>query len=95
MHPPLLTRLHDRSARIGIVGMGYVGLPLALRFAEVGYSVLGFDVDGSKIEALNAGRSYIGHISQQSVATAPRAPMHLLFACPRHSSVIASPTCPS
>ena len=70
MHPPLLTRLHDRSARIGIVGMGYVGLPLALRFAEVGYSVLGFDIDGSKIEALNAGRSYIGHISQQSVAAA-------------------------
>ena len=47
-----------------------MGLPLALRFAEVGYSVLGFDIDGAKVEALNVGRSYIGHIPQQSVSAA-------------------------
>ena len=66
----LLARLHERSARIGIVGMGYVGLPLALRFAEVGYDVVGFDIDAAKVEALNAGRSYLAHIPGQSVSAA-------------------------
>jgi len=66
----LLRRLRERSAVVGIVGLGYVGLPLALRFAEVGYPVLGFDIDGAKVDALNAGRSYIEHISPQSVAQA-------------------------
>lgn len=47
---------------MGIYGLGYVGLPLALRFAEVGYPVLGFDIDQSKVEALAAARSYIEHI---------------------------------
>lgn len=55
----LLQRLRNRSARIGVVGMGYVGLPLALRFAEVDYPVLGLDIDSAKVEALNAGR-YVG-----------------------------------
>ena len=66
----LLSRLRDRSAVIGIVGMGYVGLPLALRFAEVQYTVHGFDIDGSKVEALNAGRSYIEHIPARSIQEA-------------------------
>jgi len=50
--------------------MGYVGLPLALRFAEVGYPVIGFDIDPAKVEVLNAGRTYIGHISSESVSVA-------------------------
>ena len=58
----LLGKLADKSALIGIYGLGYVGLPLALRFAEVGYKVLGFDVDQAKVEALGRGRSYIEHI---------------------------------
>ena len=58
----LLGRIQDRSALIGIYGLGYVGLPLALRFAEVGYKVLGFDIDQAKVEALGQGRSYIEHI---------------------------------
>jgi len=58
----LLSKLADRSAVIGICGMGYVGLPLALRFQEVGFPVLGFDIDEAKIEALGKGRSYIEHI---------------------------------
>ena len=66
----LLNRIADKSAVIGIVGLGYVGLPLMLRFAEVGYKVLGFDIDPSKVEALNAGRSYIEHIPADSIATA-------------------------
>ena len=58
----LLKKLADKSAVIGIYGLGYVGLPLALRFTEVGYPVLGFDIDQSKVEALTQGRSYIEHI---------------------------------
>ncbi len=66
----LLRKLKQREALIGVVGMGYVGLPLALRYAEVGYKVIGLDVDRAKVEALNAGRSYIEHIKPQSVAAA-------------------------
>ena len=58
----LLARLADRSAVIGIYGLGYVGLPLLLRFAEVGFRVLGFDIDRAKVEALRQGRSYIEHV---------------------------------
>jgi len=64
----LKQRLQDRTATIGIVGLGYVGLPLALRFANVGYKVLGLDSDPSKIEALKAGRSYIRHIPDSALA---------------------------
>jgi len=66
----LLDKLRARTATIGIFGLGYVGLPLALRFSEAGYPVLGFDIDAAKIEALNAGRSYIEHIPQDAVARA-------------------------
>lgn len=52
---------------IGIVGLGYVGLPLAIRFAEVGYKVLGFDIDAHKIALLNRGESFIEHIPGQAV----------------------------
>jgi UDP-N-acetyl-D-glucosamine dehydrogenase len=66
----LLARLADKRAVIGIFGLGYVGLPLALRYAEVGYKVTGFDIDPGKVEALNAGRSYIEHIAPAAVAAA-------------------------
>lgn len=58
----LLGRIADRSALVGIYGLGYVGLPLALRFEEAGFRVLGFDIDRAKVEALGRGRSYIEHI---------------------------------
>lgn len=66
----LVSRLTDRSATIGVVGLGYVGLPLVLRFAEMGYVSIGFDIDDSKIDKLNAGRSYIKHISDARIAAA-------------------------
>jgi UDP-N-acetyl-D-glucosamine dehydrogenase len=50
--------------KVGIIGCGYVGLPLALRFAEAGHKVTGFDTDPKKVSMLNAGKSYIEHISQ-------------------------------
>ena len=69
----LLAKIADRSAVIGICGLGYVGLPLSLRFAKVGFRVIGFDIDRAKIEALNAGQSYIGHIGNAPVAAARAA----------------------
>jgi len=53
--------------RVGIIGMGYVGLPLALRFAEAGHRVTGFDTDPAKIEKLNRGQTYIQHIPQNKI----------------------------
>jgi UDP-N-acetyl-D-glucosamine dehydrogenase len=70
MKQELMHRIQDRSAKIGIVGLGYVGLPLMLRFSEVGFSVLGFDIDLEKVSALNSGRSYIEHISSEAVGQA-------------------------
>jgi UDP-N-acetyl-D-glucosamine dehydrogenase len=58
----LLRKIKDKQALIGIIGMGYVGLPLVLRFCEMGFSVLGFDTDAHKVELLNRGESYIKHI---------------------------------
>jgi UDP-N-acetyl-D-glucosamine dehydrogenase len=55
----LIDRLRERRARIGIIGLGYVGLPLAVEFARAGFDVTGFDVDEAKSLQINAGRSYI------------------------------------
>ena len=63
----LLNRINERSALIGIVGLGYVGLPLVLRFCEEGFNVLGFDIDREKADKLNSGESYIKHISSEKV----------------------------
>jgi UDP-N-acetyl-D-glucosamine dehydrogenase len=58
----LIQDIQNRNARIGIIGLGYVGLPLVLRFGEERFSVIGFDVDPQKVSKLNAGESYIRHI---------------------------------
>ncbi len=67
MKVELIERLNNKSAVIGIIGLGYVGLPLALRYIEVGYRVLGFDVDPQKVDLLMAGKSYIAHIPKESI----------------------------
>jgi UDP-N-acetyl-D-glucosamine dehydrogenase len=64
----LLDRIQNRSAHVAVVGLGYVGLPLAETFAWGGYQVLGFDIDSAKVERLNRGESYIGHICSDRVA---------------------------
>jgi UDP-N-acetyl-D-glucosamine dehydrogenase len=69
----LLGRIASREAVVGIVGMGYVGLPLMLRFSEVGFKVLGFDVDTAKVASLNSGLSYIEHIASSQIAAARAA----------------------
>lgn len=63
-------KVENRSAIIGIVGLGYVGLPLAIRFAEEGFRVLGFDIHQGKVADLNAGRSFIEHIREVDIAKA-------------------------
>jgi UDP-N-acetyl-D-glucosamine dehydrogenase len=63
----LITKIESHEAVVGIIGLGYVGLPLLLRFGEVGFHVIGFDVDPEKITQLNAGRSYIGHVEETRV----------------------------
>src|SRR5437899_2475567 len=64
----LRERISNRTARVAVVGMGYVGLPLAETFALGGYPVLGFDIDPVKVEKLKRGESYIGHICGERVA---------------------------
>ncbi len=64
----LLDRIRRRTAKVGVVGLGYVGLPLAETFAWGGYPVLGFDVDAEKVAKLKQGKSYIGHITSERVA---------------------------
>ncbi|WP_075795620.1 nucleotide sugar dehydrogenase [Massilia putida] len=66
----LTARLSERTAVIGIIGLGYVGLPLTLRYAEAGFRVLGIDIDGGKVERLNRGDSYINHIAAADIARA-------------------------
>jgi UDP-N-acetyl-D-glucosamine dehydrogenase len=69
----LKQKIDARSARIGVIGLGYVGLPLAVEFAKEGFDVTGFDVDASKVEEINAGRSYIGDVASSDVAAAIKA----------------------
>ena len=66
----LLNKIKSRKAVIGVIGLGYVGLPLMLRFCETGYRVLGFDIDQDKVERLNVGESYIEHISPERISSA-------------------------
>lgn len=70
MQDRLIDLIKTRQAVVGIVGLGYVGLPLVLRFTEVGFRVVGFDIDAPKVAMLNAGQSTIEHISNDSLARA-------------------------
>jgi UDP-N-acetyl-D-glucosamine dehydrogenase len=66
----MLDRVKNKDFTAGLIGLGYVGLPLALEFVEQGIKTLGFELDGSKCEALKAGRSYIKHIPTERIAGA-------------------------
>jgi len=63
----LLKKIKERKASVGIIGLGYVGLPLAKEFHRAGFSVTGFDIDPKKVEMLDIGKSYIKHISSESI----------------------------
>ncbi|MCK5668223.1 MAG: UDP-N-acetyl-D-glucosamine dehydrogenase, partial [Gammaproteobacteria bacterium] len=70
MKNKLIDKLNSGSAVIGIIGLGYVGLPLAIRYAEVGYKVIGFDIDASKKAHIESGKTYIKHIPDAAIQKA-------------------------
>ena len=63
----LKSKIENKESVIGIIGLGYVGLPLLIRFSEEGFKTLGFDVDDKKVDMLNAGNSYIKHIETEKI----------------------------
>jgi UDP-N-acetyl-D-glucosamine dehydrogenase len=69
----LKQKIDARTAHIGVIGLGYVGLPLAVEFAREGFDVTGFDVDQSKVAEINCGRSYIGDVKTEDVAAMVKA----------------------
>ncbi len=69
----LLEKFRSHEAKIGVIGMGYVGLPLLLEFVNENFDTLGFDIDPAKVEALNAGKSYIKHIPSEKIKEAREA----------------------
>jgi UDP-N-acetyl-D-glucosamine dehydrogenase len=69
----LKQKIDARTARIGVIGLGYVGLPLAVEFAKEGFDVTGFDVDQAKVAEINCGRSYIGDVKTDDVAAVVKA----------------------
>src|ERR1019366_3444047 len=64
----LAEKIRTRRAKVGVIGMGYVGLPLAVEFAEAGFEVVGIDLNGSKMDSVNAGDSYIGDVPSSTLA---------------------------
>src|SRR3954465_15424489 len=67
-HATLVDRIRTRKARVGVIGLGYVGLPLVVEFARAGFDVTGFDVDAAKTDAINAGKSYIPDVADADLA---------------------------
>lgn len=87
----LKSKLLSRQAVIGVIGLGYVGLPLVRRFAQQGFKVLGFDTDSRKVEALNAGRSYIRHIPDEDLAALRRPTPEPAFSATSDMACLGEP----
>src|ERR1700761_757131 len=64
MANPLASRIESRQAIVGVIGLGYVGLPLLAAFSAAGFRVIGFDIDPAKITALKAGKNYLPHLGE-------------------------------
>lgn len=64
----LISKIKSKNAKIGVIGLGYVGLPLVIEFCKAGFNVIGFDIDESKIDLLKQGKSYIKHIDGDKIA---------------------------
>jgi len=69
LHTTLLERIRTKQARVGVIGLGYVGLPLAVEFAHRGFHTTGFDIDESKASAINSGHSYIPDVAEKDLGT--------------------------
>ncbi len=66
-HERLIEQIKSREAKVGVIGLGYVGLPLVIEFVKTGFPVTGFDIDEKKVESLRLGNSYIKHIDFSSI----------------------------
>ena len=66
----LIDKINDKSAKIGVIGLGYVGLPLAIEFTNAGYNVTGIDVDKAKVDLINSGKNYISDIKDSILSEA-------------------------
>ncbi|MBI5906019.1 MAG: nucleotide sugar dehydrogenase, partial [Deltaproteobacteria bacterium] len=86
----LLRRLKEKNFTAAVIGLGYVGLPLAMEYADAGIEVIGIDVDGSKVRTLKEGKSYIGDVSSEAVKRAVAA--GLLTATTDYSAVAMADT---
>ena len=73
MKDTLLKRIHNKTIRIGVVGLGYVGLPLAVEKAKAGFETVGFDVQAEKVDMVNAGHNYIGDVVDSDLAALVKA----------------------
>jgi UDP-N-acetyl-D-glucosamine dehydrogenase len=82
-----LVRIHDRTAQVGVIGLGYVGLPLTLLLCDVGFTVTGFDIDQHKVNELEAGRSYIQRIPHTEIQRAAERGFHATSEFSRLASV--------
>lgn len=89
----LISKLKARNAIIGILGLGYVGQPLALRYCQLGYKVLGFDIDQGRVALLNSGRSDIEHIPDSDISAANAAGMECTVDITRTSEADALIIC--
>src|SRR6266851_9645953 len=92
----LVDKVKGRTARVGIIGLGYVGLPLALLFSEERFPVTGFDVDNVKVDSLSRGESYIYHIPATEIQSAQgrgfRATAHYSHLAEMDVIIICVPT---
>ena len=68
MKQKLLRKIREKSIRVGVVGLGYVGLPLAVEKAKAGFETVGFDVQAEKVDMVNAGHNYIGDVVDSDLA---------------------------
>src|SRR5437016_915507 len=68
----LRTKIEGRTARIGVLGLGYVGLPLAMTFEKAGFSVIGMDLNSERVDALNNGSSYIAEVTSEYLRSATK-----------------------
>ena len=75
----LLGKIADRSARVGVIGMGYVGLPLAVTIARKGLKVTGFDIDTNPVAALNGGKSHIEAVSDEELEAREYVPRETIY----------------
>jgi UDP-N-acetyl-D-glucosamine dehydrogenase len=65
----LISEIQNRESKIAIIGLGYIGLPLVIRFSQEGFQTMGFDIDKEKVDLLNSGKSYIKHIYAEDIST--------------------------